>query len=67
MWCSVLQRVAACFSILKEREAGESSSEMEERSCELEVQHVVACCNVLQCGAAWCNVLQCGAACCNMI
>jgi len=63
VWCNVLQRVAACCSVLQ---------------CWSTMHHVVVtagadatwwiavCCDVLQCVAVYCSVLQCVAVCCSV-
>ena len=46
LFCSVLQRVAACCSVVQ---------------CGVVLQCVAVCCSVLQCVAVCCSVLQCNA------
>jgi len=66
--CSMLQRVAACCSVLQSSFSlnfpaqWRGSSFWRSRWC----CSVLRCCSVLQCGVAvFCYVLQCVAACCN--
>jgi len=76
----VLQRVAACCSVLQ---CAELSWRMLRRvavccsvlqcaaACRSVVQRPAVCCSVLQCGPVWCSVLQhvleCVAACCSVL
>jgi len=69
MCCSVLQRVAAFYSVLQR---GAACHELQRVEGFLDsasfgtfgvLQRVAACCSVLQYVAACCNVLQCVAAC----
>jgi len=62
----VLQRVAACCSVLQYLRAGLAII------VHLDVLHcmccsyVAVCCSALQCAAVCCSVLQCSAVCCSM-
>jgi len=59
----VLQRVAACCSVLQcvaERQMQSQSVRLQ-----LPVRHCALCCSVMQCDAACCSVLQRVAVCCR--
>ena len=66
VYCSVLQRVAVCCSVLQcsPRMICARSATCFRRSM---LQCVAVCCSVLQCVAVLCNVLQCVAVCCSVL
>ena len=59
---SVLQRVAACCSVLQRVAVIYVCF-----TCRGEDKWVSSICNVLQCVAVCCNVLQCVAVCCSVL
>jgi len=68
----VLQRVAACCSVLQCVAVCCSSTYSREREltfgeCCSVLQCVAVCCSVLQCVAVCCSVLQCAAVCCSVL
>jgi len=68
--CSVLQRVAACCSLVQCVKKSIESEGLDEEDCRKRrcmLQCVAVCCSVLQCVAVCCSVLQCAAVCCSAL
>jgi len=70
VYCSALQRVAACCSVLQ-HVARESFVDLVRKLCLVccsVLQRVAVCCSVLQCVAVFCcSVMQCVAVCQSML
>ena len=58
VWCSVLQCVAVCCSVMQ-KSAHDTRHSLKLTSLQFALQCVAVCCSVLQCVSVCCSVLQC--------